>query len=214
MPTRKQLPLPVERRQFAAGYRHPRGRESRICRRPSAQMARPVRRVDWEAVRLPDTATLMEFCQVLAVNAEYVLFGEGPPYRGQSRDKAELEADLAAELSRRLGERGHAVGKFLPIDARAVIAKAEEECAREVSALNEFDRAYDALAELGRALPHNPPSDSERATVRAREQLWSILIKLNGASPTHYVRPRTIYGIGEVSLPLLQVTGVGKVENP
>ena len=49
-----------------------------------------LRRLDWEEIRLPNVAPLMQFCDFLKVRADFVLFGTGAPYRGQERDSATL----------------------------------------------------------------------------------------------------------------------------
>ncbi len=59
-----------------------------------------MRSVDWKVIKLPDVARLIELCDLLDVRADYLLFGQGSPYRGQSRDEATLERDLEARIWR------------------------------------------------------------------------------------------------------------------
>lgn len=59
-----------------------------------------VSKADWDAIKLPQCATLMEFCDLIGVSADYLLFGLGTPYRSESRTKAELEEDVAVHLQR------------------------------------------------------------------------------------------------------------------
>jgi transcriptional regulator with XRE-family HTH domain len=55
--------------------------------------------------RLPDAATLRTIAERTGVSLDWLLLGDGsdaPCYRGQSRDRAELEADVAAYIARAL----------------------------------------------------------------------------------------------------------------
>ncbi len=59
-----------------------------------------MRSVDWQMVKMPDLARLMELCDLLDVRADYLLFGTGSPYRTQFRDDVTMEKDLEARIWR------------------------------------------------------------------------------------------------------------------
>jgi hypothetical protein len=69
-----------------------------------------MRREDWEDVKLPDLATLIELCDLLEIRADYLLFGDGSPYRGQFRDEATLASDLETHVTRELGAEAERLG--------------------------------------------------------------------------------------------------------
>ncbi len=58
---------------------------------------------DWDRVRLPDSASLRDFCAFTGASADYLLLGCGSPFRGQVRTNAKLQADLGEYLRREAG---------------------------------------------------------------------------------------------------------------
>jgi hypothetical protein len=64
-----------------------------------------VRPADWDSVKLPDSGTLIEFCDVTSASPNYILLGEGAPLRGQSRDALTLEEDFSAAVKREVLQR-------------------------------------------------------------------------------------------------------------
>jgi hypothetical protein len=61
---------------------------------------------DWDAVKSPRSDLLLEFCQHRGnASADFVLFGEGNAYRGETRPKADLATDLEAYVSRTVAAR-------------------------------------------------------------------------------------------------------------
>ena len=83
-----------------------------------------VRRVDWEAVKIPDCSTLIEFCDALSVRADYILLGDGTPSRGQSRTKLELEQDIAFHLVEALKAAGYEQWSASDVDSARVLRDA------------------------------------------------------------------------------------------
>ena len=59
----------------------------------------------WGDVKIPQGATLMEFCELTGACADYILFGLGAPYRGQDRGAKQLEDDIAVRVARELKEK-------------------------------------------------------------------------------------------------------------
>jgi hypothetical protein len=86
-----------DRKELASTVRGWLPPQKRWKEKPDGRAMRPV---DWKMVKLPDVATLIELCDLLQVRADYLLFGHGSPYRGQSRDDATLEKDLEARIWR------------------------------------------------------------------------------------------------------------------
>jgi hypothetical protein len=70
--------------------------------KPSGAAVRPE---DWDAVKLPEAGTLIEFCEITNASPNYLLFGEGSPLRGQTRDARTLEEDFSAAVKREVLER-------------------------------------------------------------------------------------------------------------
>jgi len=64
--------------------------------------AKDVSAGEWAQVRFPDTATLMELCDLFQIRMDYFLFGLEPVFRGQGREPNKLEEDLEAFIWRQV----------------------------------------------------------------------------------------------------------------
>jgi hypothetical protein len=100
-----------------------------------------VRRIDWVAVRSPDPALLIEFCDVLKVRADFVLFGEGAPYRGQLRTNQALEEDLATRILRELPSGISDFAEYGVVNGRRLIEDSVEATVREIRAWQDWQTA-------------------------------------------------------------------------
>lgn len=131
-----------------------------------------VRKVDWDAVVAPDVTPLGEFCDLFKLRADYILFGEGPPFRRQSRDDTDLEHDIAVAVLRRVsGLRGQPTGNHLyEVNVEAILQSAAGAIAqygREVAADVEMQlNRREGLSAMQRVLTS---VESHPAKVRAQE---------------------------------------------
>ncbi len=83
---------------------------------------RAVRQLDWDAVRIPDGSSLIEFCDLCSVRADHILFGHGEASRGQSRGLHQLASDVAAHISESLRANGYLVWSPAEIDGDRALA--------------------------------------------------------------------------------------------
>ncbi len=101
---------------------------------------------DWARVRVPGGLALVKFCDLTGARSGYILEGEGAPYRGQSRETAELAADLAAHVTR---EVLTAAGEMAAGMSANVVAILEDTVAMVRSDLDEWLARFGPLqAEL------------------------------------------------------------------
>jgi hypothetical protein len=92
---------------------------------------RAVRRVDWESVKVPDGATLIEFCEILCVRTDYILLGDGVASRSQTRAHSALELDVAAHVAESLGARGFLRWSSREVDGAAILTAIAEAAMKE-----------------------------------------------------------------------------------
>jgi len=167
----------------------------------------------WDAIKLPDPATLIEFCELLEVEPGWLLFGLGwdgqpvdePVYRGQQRPNAALEVDLAAYVLRTLRKRGVDLGtatardingKQLLADAVRSVASYAERLRATVDATTTA-----ALERVAAKALADDPSPARRAEVR------EFLANTPPAAPKIQgllTRPHYLNGAGLVSDPRAQ----------
>lgn len=136
-----------------------------------------VRRVDWEAVKIPDCSTLIEFCDALSVRADYVLLGDGTASRGQSRTKPELEKDIASHLVEALKADGYEQWSASDVDGAGVLrdavasAKAEARTHQQKMErlpgrmVAQLGGALDQVWEMSRHLPKTPDATQQLQTL-------------------------------------------------
>jgi hypothetical protein len=136
-----------------------------------------VRRVDWEAVKIPDCSTLIEFCDALSVRADYILLGDGTPSRGQSRAKPELEQDIASHLVEALKADGYEQWSASDVDGAGVLrdavasAKAEARTHQQKMErlpgrmVAQLGGALDQVWEMSRHLPKTPEATQQLRTL-------------------------------------------------
>jgi hypothetical protein len=129
---------------------------------------RAVRRVDWEAVKVPDCSTLIEFCDLLSVRTDYILLGEGVASRSQTRELELLEADIAAHLAEALQAQGFSHWSAAKVDGAAVLAASVEDARKEAAFYNRLVETapgriaarsgllLDVVGQLARHLPETP----------------------------------------------------------
>lgn len=129
---------------------------------------RAVRRIDWEAVKIPDCSTLIEFCDVLSVRADFILLGEGVASRSQTRETKELAQDIAAHLAERLRTEGFAHWSAADVDGNAVLAEAVTATKKEAAFYSRLIETtpgriigrggllLDLIGELAAYLPETP----------------------------------------------------------
>jgi hypothetical protein len=139
--------------------------QNRWRQKPNGQA---VRKIDWEAVRIPDGASLMEFCELLSVRADYILFGEGSPSRGQSRDRSSLQQDLAVFVAESLKAEGISRWTSADIDASGILSDVVASTRQEASewmamightparVLAQSGALVDEIEEVGRFLANVP----------------------------------------------------------
>lgn len=129
---------------------------------------RAVRRVDWEAVKIPDGATLIEFCEILSVRADYILLGDGVPSRLQTRAHSELARDVAAHVSESLKARGFRRWSSTEVDGAAILTAIAEAALKEAEYYSRMIETaparivarggmlLDLIGELAQFLPDEP----------------------------------------------------------
>lgn len=97
-----------------------------------------VRRIDWEAINIPQADLLARFCDALGVSADYIISGVGPEYRAQSRPLAGVATEVAAWVTHQLAKvmelRGaHISTSVLSVNGGAVLEAATELVASEIA---------------------------------------------------------------------------------
>lgn len=140
-----------------------------------------VRGVDWDEITLPDPATLIEFCDLLDVRADYILFGDGTPGRQQTRPRAELGAELAVYVASEVRQR---IASEVPeriagtiaaenIDSAAILRDAvdttAEDVRREHALALQNQRAVE-LSNLVSGLARFRPAETQRKVEQIMEE--------------------------------------------
>jgi hypothetical protein len=90
--------------------------------------------LDWKEVKLPRADGLLRFCDITRTRADFILFGTGQPFRGETMEQNELGLELAAALKRQLVKKGVALpsGYFgYSINPEALIDQAAESVREE-----------------------------------------------------------------------------------
>jgi hypothetical protein len=95
-----------------------------------------VKPVDGKAVRIPDGTTLIEFCDLLSVRADYILFGEGTPSRDQPRTTTQLADDVAAHIAEALLAHGYKHWSASNVDGTSVLTEAVRLAKEEATGRN------------------------------------------------------------------------------
>lgn len=154
---------------------------------------------DWEAVRIPTGKSLVQFCTFTNASADYILFGEKSAYRGETRQTAELGADLANFVWRRLHDRGVPIPDAAPwirpaalLDA--VVDAVQEEIrilARQLAEEEPLIAAINTLSECLRYAPKVSPAIREEWKV-TRAALISV------ARQRHL--PTSVIGSGRLAI--------------
>lgn len=107
---------------------------------------------EWERVHIPGGVALIEFCNRFEARADYILFGDGAPYRNQDRSKAELVDDLAGRVAYELRQ-----SEVIPAD----------EPDGSVNGAAILQVAVDAAARYARELAAAVQEDGDSLAVRA-----------------------------------------------
>lgn len=174
-----------------------------------------VRRVDWEAVKIPDCSTLKEFCDALSVRADFVLLGDGCPSRGQSRTRLELEQDVAFHLVEALRADGYEQWSASDVDGAGVLrdavasAKAEARIHRQKMErlpgrmVAQLGGALDQVWEMSRHLPKTPEATQQLRTLATTVALLesSFDSDVDGSSSTTRYLGSPKFSVHDLTLP-------------
>lgn len=174
-----------------------------------------VRRTDWEAVKIPDSSGLVEFCEVLSVRADYILLGDGVASRSQSRTHQELKQDIAAYLAEALTAGGFTKWSASDVDAESVLGEAVAACRQEATLYQQkmamlpgrqiahLGGTLDQVWELGRYLPETPEAMAQLFTLATATALLETSIAPESGSsdsPTRYLRAPK-FSVHDIALP-------------
>jgi hypothetical protein len=161
-----------------------------------------VRRIDWKAVRIPDGSTLIEFCNLLSVRADFILLGDGDASRTQSRSSAALESDVAAHIADALQADGFKYWQPQQVYGGRVLAEAIKAAKDEASNWKRVVETAPArlaassgllLDEIGRLGPHMTQSEDARMQFLMASQVGAMIEHYIDSDPRSLLDTKTRY---------------------